>query len=65
MKVGDTGVSKLGTNLRYTVKAVTKKEVTVVVERRRIDKGTGEIIVHEVERVVPTSRWRFFASPYE
>jgi hypothetical protein len=64
LKVGDTFVSKFGTNLRLTISEVKKKELTLIVERKVVDRKTGEITIDKRTRVVPSSRWRFIEAGY-
>lgn len=64
MKPGDVLTSKQGTGLTLTIKAITKKKITVVVERRIVDRKTGELTVEKREREVAPEDWPFLAAAY-
>lgn len=57
LKVGDQYLSTQGTNLRLTVKAVTRRDVTVTAERKLVDRKTGEVKIENRERTVPKELW--------
>lgn len=47
------------------VKKETKVEVTVDVDRRILDKSTGEIRKEKRTVVVPKENWKFYIKPYK
>lgn len=57
-------VSKLGTNLRLTVKATDGHVLEVIVDRRVIDKQTGEVRVEQRTRTVRVEDWRYVIAGY-
>lgn len=64
MKAGDRYESKGG--MGFVIKAVSKKEITVEVERT-VRKG-GKHEKQQLEkrtRIIPVSQWHFFVAPYE
>lgn len=64
MKAGDKYESKGG--MGFVIKAVSKKEITVEVERT-VRKG-GKHEPQQMEkrtRVIPVNDWHFFVAPYE
>lgn len=61
MKAGDRAESPSG--LGYVVTKVTKREITVEVER--VVRRNGKHTVEKHTRVVPAERWDVFASPYK
>lgn len=63
--VGEEYISNQGTNLRLTVKAVSKKDVAVTVERRVVDRKTGELTIEQRERTVPKELWRYVIAGYD
>lgn len=64
LKAGDIYVSKFGTNLRLTVTKVLKNEIHCKVERRVVDRKTGEISVEERDRIVDRKGWPHVAAGY-
>jgi hypothetical protein len=62
---GANYISSQGTNLRLTVKAVKKVDVSFEVERRIVDRKTGELTIETRERTVPKELWRHVISAYE
>lgn len=62
-KKGDKYISNL-TGHGMKVTGVTKKEVTIEVERRVINKSTAEIKMDVRTRVVPLHLWGLCSSSY-
>lgn len=62
-KVGTEYVSEL-TGLEMKVTAVTKKEITVDVQRRRVDRKTAEVKYDRRTRVVPMHLWGLCSHSY-
>jgi hypothetical protein len=61
---GEKYISAQGTNLRLTVKEVTPADVTFEVERKIVDRKTGELTIETRERTVPKELWRHVISAY-
>lgn len=64
LKVGDSFVSKFGTNLCLTVTEVDDVNISFIVQRRVIDRKTGEILVEDRERTVTPKGWAYVAAGY-
>lgn len=60
MKAGDRATAPSG--LGYVVTKVTKREITVEVER--VVRRNGKRTIERNTRIVPIERWAVFASPY-
>lgn len=58
-------VSTLQPGLSMTVKKSTKVEVTVLVDRRILDKTTGEIRTEKHTVTVPKENWKYWIMPYK
>jgi len=58
-------VSKLQPELKMTLKKSTNVEVTAEVDRRILDKNTGEIRVDKRTVTVPKENWKFWVMAYE
>lgn len=54
---GDVFMSIFGTNLRLTVVSTKDQLIVVEVERKLLDKKTGEVKIETRTREVPHSRW--------
>lgn len=63
MKKGDVVTSCLGN--KYTVLKVTTKVITVEVERRVLDKRTGELKVEKRTREISVAAWDAFNKAYQ
>lgn len=63
MKKGDVLTSPSGRTAKIT--KVTTKLVTVEVERRILNKSTGELKVEKRTREIPVDRWSAFAKGYK
>ena len=57
-------VSTLHPNLRLTVVATDGDVRKVLVDRRRVDKTSGEVLVEQHEREVPAGLWGSFTRSY-
>ena len=62
-KAGDIYTSNLTGN-SMVVKSATKKEITVEVERKVLNKSDGVIKIDKRTRVVPQHLWGLFSSQY-
>ena len=62
-KVGDEYISDL-TGHGMKVTGVTKKEITIQVERRVFNKSTAEIKMDKRTRVVPLHLWPLCSKSY-
>lgn len=64
LRVGDSCVSKFGTNLRLTITGVDKKTISFNVQRRSVNRKTGEVLIQENDRTVDRKDWRHVAAGY-
>lgn len=64
MKVGDVFTSSQGTNLRLTITEVKKTQLSFRVQRKVVDRKTGEIVIEERERTVTTEMWPHVLAGY-
>jgi hypothetical protein len=62
MKKGDRYISDSG--LGAVVVKVTTKVITVELERKVLDKRTGEFKVEKRTREIPVDRWKYFEVGY-
>lgn len=56
-KKSEIFVSRFGTNLRLTILEVKKQDLRVEIERKIINRKTGEVSIEKRERVVPIGLW--------
>jgi hypothetical protein len=60
----DSWVSAERANLGFTVVARNEGSTTVKVQRRKVDRATGDVVIEDRTREVPDSLWPYFILGY-